>query len=40
VLRTWKLARSSTGGTRESAALHVFEESGKALGELISNTMP
>jgi len=40
VLRTWKLARSSTGGTRESAARHVFEETGKALGELISNTMP
>jgi hypothetical protein len=40
VLRTWKLARSSTGSTRESAAIHVFGETGKTLGELISNTMP
>ncbi len=40
VLRTWKLARSSTGSSRESAAIHVFGETGEALGELISNTMP
>ena len=40
ILRTWQIQRSATGNSRESAGINVLAETGKSLGEIISNTMP
>jgi hypothetical protein len=40
LVRTWQLQRSGTGGTRELARANAFREAGRALGNLISATMP
>ncbi len=40
ILRTWEITRSATGNSKELAGINVLSETGKSLGEIISNTMP
>ncbi len=40
LVRTWQTQRSGTGLTPELARVNAFREAGKALGNLLSTTMP
>jgi hypothetical protein len=40
ILRTWEITRSATGNSKELAGINVLSETGKSLGEIISNTIP
>jgi hypothetical protein len=40
VVRTWQVQRSGTGSTRELARANALREAGRALGNLLSATMP
>ncbi len=40
ILRTWQIARSGTGSSKEGAQLNVLTEVGRSLGEILPNTMP
>jgi hypothetical protein len=39
-IKTWQIFKSATGSSRELVKINVFDEAGKSLGVIISNTMP
>ena len=40
VIRTWQVQKSGTGASPELARTNAFKEAGKAIGNLMANTMP
>jgi len=40
IIRTWHVTRSGTGKTKDEAGRNVLVETGRSLGEILSNTMP
>ncbi len=40
IIKTWRLSRIGTGKTRDDARLNVLVETGRSLGDILSNTMP
>ncbi len=39
-IRTWSIQRSGTGNSKEAARRNALTETGRSLGEILSNTMP